>query len=118
MLYTNLKHIESADEYARIIDGNENVMVICGRMGSQSIEVYRIAEALENEFVNVQFYDMEFDNPESHVLRTLSELSGLTSIPFVLYYKNGTVVKASSGIQTKAQVTANLEREFKATINA
>ena len=37
MLYTNLKHIESAVEYAKIVNENENVMIICGRMGPFSI---------------------------------------------------------------------------------
>ena len=33
MLYTNLKHIESAADHSTILKENENVMVICGRMG-------------------------------------------------------------------------------------
>ena len=36
MLYTNLKHIESAAEYAKIVNENENVMIICGRMGDSN----------------------------------------------------------------------------------
>jgi len=118
MLYTNLKHIESADELGRIINENENVMVICGRMGPQCIPVYRIAEELESEFVNVKFYDMEYDNPESHLIRTLPEISGYQSIPFTVYYKKGIVVKSTSGIQTKDEVTANLELEYTAVMNS
>ena len=69
MLYTNLKHIESAADHNKVISENENVMVICGRMGPMCIPVYGIAEELEDEYKHVKFYDMEFDNPESSVIR-------------------------------------------------
>jgi len=118
MLYTNLKHIESAADHAQIINENEQVMIICGRMGSMCIPVYRIAEELEKKYKQVKFYDMEFDNPESQVIRTLPEVSGFMGIPFTIYYKNGEVVKATSGIQNKLQITAILDQEFAATINA
>lgn len=118
MLYTNLKHIETATDYARIISENENVMVICGRMGPMCIPVYGIAEELEDEYTHVKFFDLEFDNPESHVIRNLPEVKGFTGIPFTIYYKNGKVTKATSGIQTKAQVKAYLDKEFAATVNA
>ncbi len=117
MLYTNLKHIESAAEHAQIINKNENVMVICGRMGPMCIPVYGIAEDIEDEYKHVKFCDMEFDNPESHVIRSLPEVKGFMGIPFTIYYKNGKVVKATSSIQTKTQITAILDREF-ATVNA
>jgi thioredoxin 1 len=112
MLYTNLKHIESAGEHTQIVRENENVIVICGRMGPMCIPVYRIAEELEKEYTQVKFFDMEFDNPESHVIRSLPEVQGFVGIPFTIFYKNGEVVKATSGIQTKAQVTAILDQEF------
>lgn len=117
MLYTNLKHIESAAEHAKIIGENENVMVICGRMGPMCIPVYGIAEELEEKYPHVKFCDMEFDNPESYVIRHLPEVRGFMGIPFTIYYKNGKVVKATSSIQTKAQVTAILDQEFSATVN-
>jgi len=112
MLYTNLKHIESADEQSRILSENENVMVICGRMGPMCIPVYLIAEELEEKYKHVKFFDMEFDNPESHVIRNLPEVSGFRGIPFTIYYKNGKVVKATSSIQTKMQVTTILDQKF------
>ena len=118
MLYTNLKHIESAVEYAGIINENENVMIICGRMGRFSIPVYRIAEELESKYTQVKFFDMEFDNPESSVIRNLPEVQGFSGFPLTVYYKNGEVVNATVGIQTKAQVTTILEHEFAANINA
>lgn len=118
MLYTNLKHIETAEQHSKIISENENVMVICGRMGPMCIPVYGIAEELEQEYKHVKFYDMEFDNPESYIIRNLPEVRGFMGIPFTIYYKNGKVVKATSSIQTKAQVTAILDKELSQTVNA
>jgi thioredoxin 1 len=112
MLYTNLKHLESAAEHNKVISENENVMVICGRMGPMCIPVYGIAEELEDEYKNVKFCDMEFDNPESHVIRSIPEVKGFTGIPFTIYYRNGKVLKATSSIQTKEQVRTILNREF------
>jgi len=112
MLYTNLKHLESTTDHRKAISENENLMVICGRMGPMCIPVYRIAEELENEFTHVKFYDMEFDNPESDVIRNLPEVKGFTGIPFTVYYKNGKVVKATSSIQSKEQVKAILTKEL------
>lgn len=118
MLYTNLKHLESAADLQKAIHENENVMVICGRMGPMCIPVYGIAEELENEYNHVRFYDMEFDNPESHVIRSLPEVRGFMGIPFTVYYKNGKVVKATSSIQTMSQVRSILDKEFSVTVNA
>jgi thioredoxin 1 len=116
MLYTNLKHLESTTDHRKAISENENLMVICGRMGPMCIPVYRIAEELENEFTHVKFYDMEFDNPESDVIRNLPEVKGFTGIPFTVYYKNGKVVKATSSIQSKEQVKAILTKELLETV--
>lgn len=116
MLYTNLKHIESAAEHEKILSENENVMVILGRMGPMCIPVYGIAEELEEEYPHVKFYDMEFDIPDARVIRNLPEVRGFMGIPFTIYYKNGKVVKATSSIQSKSQITAILDKEF-STVN-
>ena len=112
MLYTNLKHIETATEHSKVISENENVMIICGRMGSMCIPVYGIAEEIENDYQNIKFFDMEFDNPESHVIRNLSEVQGFRGIPFTIYYKNEKVIKATSGIQNKQQIISILNEYF------
>jgi thioredoxin 1 len=117
MLYTDLNHIENAEEYARILNEHENVIVICGRMGPICIPVYRLAVELEEEYGHVKFFDMEYDNPESYFFHALPEVSDLMEIPFTLYYKNGQVVKATSGIQSKAQMKAILDQEFATTVN-
>jgi thioredoxin 1 len=118
MLYTNLKHIETAGDHAKILSENENVLVICGRMGPMCIPVYGIAEELQDEYKHVKFYDMEFDNPDSGVIRNLPEVRGFMGIPFTIYYKNGKVVKATSSIQTREQVTAILDKEFAEKVKA
>lgn len=118
MLYTNLKHIESAAEHAKILNENENVMIICGRMGPMCIPVYGIAEELEDEYSHVKFCDLEFDNPASTVIRNLPEVRGFMGIPFTIYYKNGKVVKATSSIQSRPQVTSILDQYFGVPVNA
>jgi len=112
MLYTNLTHLLSATEYSAALRENENIMVVCGRMGPMCIPVYYIAEELEMIYKHVRFYDMEFDNPESHLIRSLPEVQSFMGIPFTLYYKKGEVVKATSGIQSKVQVTSILDEYF------
>jgi thioredoxin 1 len=116
MLYTNLKHLESITDHNKAIGENENVMVICGRMGPMCVPVYGIAEELEKDYRHVKFYDMEFDNPISDVIRILPEVQGFRGIPFTVYYKNGKVAKATSGIQTREQVKAILDKEFSAVV--
>ncbi len=114
MLYTNLEHIESAKDHAEILSNNENVMVCCGRMGPMCIPVYGIMEELrdEGEYNHVKFYDMEFDIPDAHVIRNLPEVRNFMGIPFTIYYKNGKVIKATSSIQSREQITAILDKEF------
>jgi thioredoxin 1 len=114
MLYTNLKHIETADAHQKFISENENVMICCGRMGPMCIPVYGIMEDLEGEYKNVKFADMEFDSPESHIIRNVPEVRGFMGIPFTMYYKNGKLVKATSSIQSMPQVRAILDVEFNA----
>ena len=118
MLYTNLKHLESIADYNKVISENENVMIVCGRMGPMCIPVYGIAEELEEEYRHVKFFDMEFDNPISDVIRILPEVRGFMGIPFTIYYKNGKVVKATSSIQTKDQVKTILNKEFSVAVTA
>lgn len=112
MLFTNLTHIENTDDYKNLLTEYENVMLICGRMGPMCIPVYGIAEELEDEYPHVKFVDMEFDNPVSNVIRSLPEVRGFMGIPFTIYYKNGQVVKATSSIQTRQQVTSILDEQF------
>ncbi|MBW6499697.1 MAG: thioredoxin family protein, partial [Bacteroidales bacterium] len=80
--------------------------------------VYGIAEELEEEYPHVKFYDMEFDHADAHVIRNLPEVRGFMGIPFTIYYKNGQVVKATSSIQTRQQITTILDEQFAQAVNA
>jgi thioredoxin 1 len=109
MLKTNLTHILSKDDHKKILDENENVMVCCGRMGPMCIPVYETMEELESEYTNIKFADMEFDSPDASVIRNLPECRNFQGLPFVVYYKNGKVVRATSSIQSRDQITENLD---------
>jgi thioredoxin 1 len=112
MLYTNLTHLVTAGQHQQAISENENVMICCGRMGPMCIPVYGIMELLEKEYKHVKFFDMEFDNPEARVIRDAPECRHFMGIPFTMYYKNGKVVKATTSIQSMAQVRAILDEQF------
>ncbi len=112
MLFTNLDHINTAEELKNILAKNENVMVTCGRMGPMCTPVYQVMEDIRDKYSHVAFFDMEFDNPEAGVIRNLPECRTFRGLPFVVYYKNGKVVEATSSIQDEEQITTILDRQF------
>lgn len=112
MLQTNLKHVLSSEEHEEILKKNKNVMICCGRMGPMCIPVYAAMKDLESDFPQVSFYDMEFDLPEASVIRNLPECSGFMGLPFTVYYKEGKVVWATGGIQSKEQIRKILNEVF------
>jgi thioredoxin 1 len=112
MLSTNLTHVQSEADHSVLLKNNENVMICCGRMGPMCIPVYEIMEELEGEYKHIKFADMPFDSPDAKVIRSLPEARSFQSLPFTIYYKNGKVVKATSSIQSKDQITAILDEQF------
>ncbi len=112
VLQTNLKHVATAKDHAEIIKNNENVMICCGRMGPMCLPVYDIMENLQDEYSNVAFRDMLFDSPEAAVIRNHPACSSFMGLPFVVYYKKGELVAATSSIQNHEQITEILNREF------
>ena len=76
------------------------------------IPVYGIMEDLEGTYKHIKFADMEFDNPESSVIRNAPECRGFMGLPFTVYYKNGKLVKATTSIQNEQQITTILDAEF------
>jgi thioredoxin 1 len=112
MLETNLNHIITATEHQAFITENENVMVCCGRMGPMCVPVFGAMKKLEPLYSHVKFFDMEFNSPESHVIRNAAECRGFMGLPFTVYYKNGKLVRATSSIQTVQQITSILDSEF------
>ena len=109
MLQTNLKHVESREDFNHLIAENDNVMVTCGRMGPMCIPVYDVMETLEDKYEDVAFRDLAFDSDTADVVKSLPDVRHFQSLPFVVYYKNGEVAKVTAGIQTKQQVKANLD---------
>lgn len=112
MLHTNLKHVLSADEHARLINSAENVMICCGRMGPMCIPVYAAMSELQNEYDQVVFADMEFDIPDAAVIRDAPECRNFMGLPFVVYYKKGKLVHATSSIQSVAHIRKVLDERL------
>ncbi len=69
-------------------------------------------ENLEGKYSQVAFRDLPFDEPVGMNIRRLPECRSFNGLPFVVYFKNGKVVKATSSIQTKPQVTTILDEVF------
>lgn len=116
MLNTNLKHILTDDEFHALLAEHDNVMVCCGRMGPMCLPVYDVMEKLEPKYKHVEFRDMEFDAPVSHLIKNLPQCRGFNGLPFTVYFKKGQVVAATSSIQSKKQVTEILDRELSAPL--
>ena len=112
ILQTNLKHVETEEQYHALLQENEQVMICCGRMGPMCIPVYKAMIELEPGYPDVAFLDMAFDAPDAHVIRNLPECRGFMGLPFTVFFKNGKVVEATSGIQSKEQVAEILDRHF------
>lgn len=112
MLSTNLKHIETDEQFRAALEDNENLMVCCGRMGPMCIPVYDIMEKLGPKYPHVAFRDMAFDSTVANHVRSLPEVRGYNSLPFTVYFHKGRVVAATGGIQNKREVTAKLEQSF------
>lgn len=109
MLYTNLKHFETAADFQQTIAESGQVVIVCGRMGEFSIPVYRILEELQTEYTPVKFFDMEYDNPESHVVCKLFVDMSEAKIPFLLFYENGELIFRSWGTKTKEELVLLVE---------
>jgi len=69
-------------------------------------------EELEGEYTHVAFRDLEFDGPFGHLIKDLPECRSFRGLPFTVYFRNGKVVKATSSIQNREQVTEILDKEF------
>ena len=113
LLQTAVHEIETAAELEKIISENENVMVCCGRMGPMCLPVYDIMEELEEERPEIKFYTMGFDTPEATPIRNAEMCRGFMGLPFTGYYKNGKMVKATSSIQSREQITPMLDDYLK-----
>lgn len=116
VLPTNLKHFATAQELTEVVNQKKNVMVIAGRMGPMCIPVYEVMKTLEESgnYDHVEFRDMLFDSPETAIIRNLPECRSFMGLPFIVYYRDGKVVKATTSIQNMDMVKAILNKEFAA----
>ena len=108
MLYTNLKHIETAADFQQTIAESAQVVIVCGCMGEFSIPVYRILEELQTEYTPVKFFDMEYDNPESSIVCELFADESEAKVPFLLFYENGELIYRTWGTKTREDLVAIL----------
>jgi thioredoxin 1 len=81
-------------------------------MGPMCIPVYQSMIELESAYPNVAFRDFAFDAPDAQLIRNLPECRGFMGLPFTVYFRNGQVAAATSGIQSKEQIREILDREF------
>ena len=112
MLMTNLKHLETEAEIKQALAENENVMIACGRMGPMCIPVYLDMEQLQSQYSHVAFRDMDFDIPVADSIKSLPECASFMGLPFNVYFKNGSVVAATTSIQSSEQIVQILDQEF------
>ena len=112
LLQTAVQEIETATELEKTINDNENVMVCCGRMGPMCSPVYDVMEELEEEKPSVKFFSMAFDSPEAGIIRNAPMCSSFMGLPFTVYYKNGKMVKATTSIQSRKQITEILDQHL------
>ena len=112
MLYTNLKHIETAAEWVQATAGSESMVLFCGRMDSESIRLYRVAEKLEKEFAQVRFFDLEADNPDT--FRFVAEIVATEErqLPMALLFRNGEVIGTIPGTGDEELVKQHLLTQF------
>lgn len=115
MLMTNLNHLESEPDIQKVLAGNNNVMICCGRMGPMCIPVYQSMEILQPRYPHVAFRDLDFDIPAADFIKRLPECASFMGLPFTVYFKEGRVVKATTSIQSMKEITAILDREFEAS---
>jgi len=112
MLATDVPHIHDDQAFNKILADNENVMICCGRNGPMCLPVYDVMETIQDDYEGVAFRVIEFDAPVAHNIRRIPQVRGFMGLPFTLYFKNGQVVKATSSVQYKAQVTGILDEHL------
>ena len=56
---------------------------------------------------------MDFDIPAASFIKNLPECSSFMGLLFIVYFKSGTVVKATISIQNEKQIVNMLDEIFK-----
>lgn len=111
MLGTPVKEIMNPDEFISSIEDNETVVICAGRLGPMCMPVYAAMEQMdkEEEFSSVKFMTVDFDTAAGVPIRRHEKCRYFMGLPFTAYYKNGEMVHATSSIQSKGQLEANVK---------
>lgn len=113
MLETNLKHIETVEQYNELLESGKKFVAVCGRMGPMCIPVYDVMDNLQDKYPDIEFYDMVFDSYVGReTILKLPECRSFYGLPFTIYYKDGKVVSATGGIQNKKEIKEILDTEM------
>jgi thioredoxin 1 len=112
MLNTNLNHLADDEQLKQSLNEHDNVIVCYGRMGPMCLPVYDNMEKLQSVYTHVAFFDMDFDEPGARYIRELPQVEGFMGLPFIVYFRQGVVVAATAGIQTRFQITDILDKKF------
>ena len=76
------------------------------------IPVYRAMEELERQekHNDITFRVIDFDTSAVRPIKEAKECRGFMGLPFTVYYRDGSVVHATSSIQTKQQLEDNIQQ--------
>ena len=101
VLYTNLEHLRSKIKFEKLIKEKKKVIIIAGRnVCSNCRSMFPIFEKISLIRKDIEIRDWDYDLNSADVIRDLPECRNFESLPFVVYFKNGQVVEATSGKQT------------------
>jgi thioredoxin 1 len=112
MFNIKVKQIAEANEFDEAVKNTENLVACAGRWGPMCIPVYGAMEQMETDskFNEINFRVVNFDSEPAGKIRSLKECRRFMGLPFIVYYKNGEVVHATSGLQTRQQLEENIEK--------
>ena len=112
MLETEVQELITQGEAKALIKNKPFVMICCGRIGPMCIPVYESMRALEPLYPFVAFRTMDFDAQVARWIKGLPECATFKRLPFIIYFREGEVVRSTSAIQTKEEIDAILDKEF------
>lgn len=81
-------------------------------MASTCVPAYLLAEEMEAKYSNIDFFDMEVDNPESKILFEIPELKENKEFPAVIFFKNAVLKNIFWGIPSQNQLEYLIHKEF------
>ena len=113
-LQSSLDEVQTKSEVENLINNNDKVAISCGRNGPMCLPVYGAFEVLKEKekYSDIKFAVMPFDVPGASIIRELPECRLFRGLPFTIYYKNGTVVGATSSIQDVKSIKTTINESF------